>query len=242
MKQCTVYIDEAGDLGIKKGTTWFVLSAVIVDKSEEKNIRNIIESIRSRLNLHEIHFRKLRNFEQKCFVVSQLDSCPFDLINIIVDTSKITMTSTDRNGPPSIVSYNYWCRLLLERVSWLLRDSNRIGDIILSARGTSRDNELILYIKNLIEYSDNEVFKCFNRVTSKSASKWDLLQLADVCATSIFHYHEPNRYGFITPCYCYRFKDHIYKRNNNVYSYGLKYYSSDMKPEKEYFIEKMICR
>lgn len=29
---CTVYIDEAGDLGCNRGTQWFVLSAVIVDK------------------------------------------------------------------------------------------------------------------------------------------------------------------------------------------------------------------
>lgn len=27
---CTVYIDEAGDLGINRGTQWFILSAVIV--------------------------------------------------------------------------------------------------------------------------------------------------------------------------------------------------------------------
>ena len=28
-EKCTVYIDEAGDLGIGRGTHWFVLTAVI---------------------------------------------------------------------------------------------------------------------------------------------------------------------------------------------------------------------
>ena len=39
MSECTVYIDEAGDLGIGRGTQWFVLSAVIVEKSNEPQIR-----------------------------------------------------------------------------------------------------------------------------------------------------------------------------------------------------------
>lgn len=241
-KECTVYIDEAGDLGINRGTRWFVLSAVIVDKDKEEFIRQKIRMIKSELNLNEIHFRNLRNYEQKCYAISILNQGEFDLINIIVDTTKITMNKTDRNGSPSIVSYNYCCRLLLERVSWLLRDTNRRGDIILSSRGTSRDGELIEYIKKLLEYNFNEVTNCFNTIKAKSASQWDLLQLADVCATSIFNYHEPNRYGFITPCYCYRLKSHVYKRNNNSDSYGMKYYDSTMKPDHKYFLEKMICK
>lgn len=34
MSDCTVYIDEAGDLGYQRGTRWFVLSAVIVEKGK----------------------------------------------------------------------------------------------------------------------------------------------------------------------------------------------------------------
>lgn len=242
-KECTIYIDEAGDLGINRGTRWFVLSAIIVNKDVEPAIRQKIKSVKAELNLNEIHFRNLRNYEQKCFAVSKLSSCDFDLINVIVDTSKITLNKTDRNGTPSIVSYNYCCRLLLKRVSWLLRDSDRFGDIILSSRGTSRDGELIDYIQNkLLQYDFNEVNNRFNTIRSKSASEWDLLQLADVCATSIFHYHEINKYGFITPCYCYRLKSHVYARNGKTDSYGMKYYASEMKPDKTYFLEKMICK
>lgn len=243
LANCTIYIDEAGDLGINKGTRWFVLSAIIVNKDKEADIRQKIQTIKSELNLNEIHFRKLRNYEQKCYAVSILNTCDFDLINIIVDTSKITLNQTDRNGTPSIVSYNYCCRLLLERVSWLLRDSGRIGDIVLSSRGTSRDGELIEYIKEkLFKYDFNEVANCFYTIKAKSAAQWDLLQLADVCATSIFNYHEPNKYGFITPCYCYRLKSHVYKHNGNINSYGMKYYAAEMKPDTSYFLGQMICK
>ncbi len=34
-----VYIDESGDLGCGTGTRWFIISAVIVDKENEKKIR-----------------------------------------------------------------------------------------------------------------------------------------------------------------------------------------------------------
>lgn len=242
-EKCTVYIDEAGDLGINRGTKWFILSAIVVNKNNENVIRQKIRSLKNELNLNEIHFRKLRNYEQKCYVSSVLNECKFELVNVIVDTDKITLNRTDRNGAPSIVSYNYACRLLLERVSWLLRDTDRVGDIVLSSRGTSRDGELIDYIKEkLLNYESNEVSNTFNTITSKTAAQWDLLQLADVCATAVFHYHEPNSYGFITPCYCYRLKSHVYTRNGNTDSYGMKYYSSEMKPDKNYFLNRMICK
>jgi hypothetical protein len=242
LSNCTVYIDEAGDLGINKGTRWFVLSAIIIDKNKEPLVRQKIKSLKTDLNLHEIHFRNLRSYEQKCYVVSVLNTCDFDLVNVLVDTTKITLNRTDRNGTPSIVSYNYCCRLLLERVSWLLRDTDRFGDIILSSRGTSRDGELIEYIRKILEYGFNEVANRFCNIKSKTASEWDLLQLADVCATSVFHYHEPNKYGFVTPCYCYRLKSHVYNRNGNVDSYGIKYYASEMKPDNRYFLDRMICK
>ncbi len=40
MTNCTVYIDEAGDLGINRGTRWFVLTACIVDKNAEPIVRS----------------------------------------------------------------------------------------------------------------------------------------------------------------------------------------------------------
>ena len=40
--QCTIYIDEAGDLGINRGTRWFVLTSVIVNKESELNIKYVI--------------------------------------------------------------------------------------------------------------------------------------------------------------------------------------------------------
>lgn len=226
--KCTVYIDESGDLGYNRGTRWFVLSAVIVDKSEESAIRSKMEQIKTRLNINEIHLRKIADFYKRAYVVRELDGVNFTYINVIADTSKLNLAMSSSAS----VAYNYICRMLLERASWFLRDTNREGDIILSARGTSRDGELIQYIKDkLIPYTGNQIVSgVFGNIIAKPASSWDMLQLADVCATTLFLTYEENGYGFCTPCFSKILRTHIYQRNGSFESYGLKYFDAGMKP------------
>ena len=51
---CTLYIDEAGDLGIGKGSDWFILAGVLINKQDEPQIRDTIKNIRSKLNINEL--------------------------------------------------------------------------------------------------------------------------------------------------------------------------------------------
>ncbi len=142
----------------------------------------------------------------------------------------------------SILTYNYMCRFLLERVSWFLRDHKAVGDIILSSRGTKRDGELIKYIQEkLINYRHNQLAHVFDKVLSKPASGWDMLQLADICATSMFKSYEINSLGFITPCHMSILKDKIYNYNGQIDKYGLKFYSENMKPGTNYFKDHKLC-
>ncbi len=82
---------------------------------------------------------------------------------------------------------------------------NRIADVVLSSRGTSRDGELIKYIQEkLFPYPLNNINQAvFEKITAKTAPSWDMLQLADVCATTIFSAYEANGYGFRSPCFSY---------------------------------------
>ena len=238
-KRCTVYIDEAGDLGINRGSQWFVLSGVVINDDAEKDMRDIIQAIKTHLNVNYIHFRSFK-YEQKCFIVNEICKGDFQFINIILDTGKIKIEPR-YNDPPAVATYNFACRLLLERVSWLLRDTGRIGKIVLSSRGTSRDNELIAYINNkLIPYTD--MWNYFYRVTSKAAKSWDMLQLADICATSVFYRFQRNLYNLIAPCFLLRLSGHIYSYNGKVDSYGIKYYSDEMKPQQKWYEDNVICK
>lgn len=241
--KCTIYIDEAGDLGLNRGTTWFVLSAVIVNKDEEKQIRTILNNIKSTLNIKVIHFSPLRHFEKRAYVANELSKCNFQHCHVLVDTTKVTFTPRDPNASKSVLLYNYTCRYLLERVSWLLRDTNRCGEIVLSSRGTSRDNELIEYINNvLLKNPNNNIVNLFTKTISKTASSWDMLQLADVCATSMFMCHEINaKFGFLMPCFAHRLGHNIYSYKGKLINYGMKYFSQDMEPEKDYFSINSPC-
>ena len=240
MSNCTVYIDESGDLGVNKGTRWFVLSAVIVEKTDEPMIRTKIDKIRTRLNIKEIHYTKITNFYKRAFIVRELKDLPFTYMNVLVDTSKFDVTKI----PSASIAYNYVCKYLLQRVSWYLRDNSKTADIVLSARGTSRDGELIHYIKEkVLPYPDNNVDESlFNKITAKASSSWDLLQLADVCATTMFLTYQVNEFGFTTPCFSLAFLPHLYKKNGNYDSYGIKFFAPIMKPEKENTNNTKICK
>ena len=245
--KCTVYIDEAGDLGIGRGTQWFVLAAVIINKNAEAHAISVLKTIKKDLNLDNIHFRKLRNFEQRAYVVNKICDSDFQYINIILDTSKLDInklkaTRNTLTEKPSVILYNHACRYLIERVSWLLRDTDRIGEIVLSSRGTSRDTELIDYINKLLTYPGNEIANQFSNICSKTAESWDMLQLADICATSMFYYHEINTYGFLLPCHAKKLRKFLYQRNGSVDKYGIKYYSDEMKPSQNYFSDHMVCK
>lgn len=239
MSEYTVYIDEAGDLGIGRGTRWFVLTGVIVKKESEEQIRAKIASIKRRLNINEIHLRKIPDFAKRGLIVRELKDQDFIYMNILVDTSKF-----DRNKIPNpIIAYNYVCKYLLQRVSWFLRDVGKTGDIVLSARGTSRDGELIQYIKEkLLPYPNNSIeSSVFNEISAKTAAKWDMLQLADVCATTMFLTYEVNGFGFCMPCFSLALSDHLYRKHGKLDSYGIKFFTPEMKPDKEELKKLRIC-
>lgn len=239
MSEYTVYIDEAGDLGINRGTQWFVLSAVIVEKSKEPQLRSKLSAIKTRLNVQQIHLRKIADFYKRALIVRELNDEDFVYMNVLVDTTKFDVTKI----PDSSVAYNYVCKYLLQRVSWFLEAKGKTTDVVLSARGTARDGELIQYIQDkLLPYPANSINGAmFEKITAKSAGSWDLLQLADVCATTMFLTYEVNGYGFTTPCFSSAMQDHLYRKNNKVDSYGIKFFTSDMKPDIAELRKTRIC-
>lgn len=239
MTNCTVYIDEAGDLGINRGTKWFVLTACIVDKNDEPVVRARMQEIKKRLNIREIHTRKVTDFNKRAYIVRELNDIPFTYMNVLVDT-----TQFDREKiPDSSIAYNYVCKYLLQRVSVYLNDTYRVADVVLSARGTSKDGELIEYIQDkLLPYRGNRIDQeRFGKVTAKAAAEWDLLQLADVCATSMFLGYEVNGWGFCVPCYTQALDSHLLRHHNHLESYGIKFFQESMRPDPGELMSMRIC-
>lgn len=230
MAKSTVYIDESGDLGQGKGTRWFVIAAVIAAEEKEGRIRNSIREIRERLNLKEIHFRKIHDFNRKIFLVDRLAKEDFTYINVVADTDKMDYSKI----PSPIIAYNYMCRMLVERVSWFLRDNKREADIILSARGTKRDNELVSYMNMLVGSNNNKIHaNAIGNIKAAYANSIDLLQLADVCATTTFLAYEKNDFGIALPCFFRMLESHLYRYKGEVSRYGIKFFNNEMISDEE---------
>lgn len=118
MAKSTVYIDESGDLGYGTGTKWFVITAVVVEREKESSIRQKMDVIKRRLNVQEIHLRRIADFYRRSYVANELNGEDFTYMNVIADTNKL---DREKIASPAL-AYNYMCRVLLERVSWFLRD------------------------------------------------------------------------------------------------------------------------
>lgn len=238
MKKCTVYIDESGDLGCKKGTRWFVITAVIVEEEKESEASKIIERLKNELKVKEIHIKKIQDFYKRSFIAKELNNADFTYINVIADTSKLDLSKIDSAN----ICYNYMCRYLLERVSWFLKEENRTADVVLSSRNEKRDNELIKYITEKLIPCKNEIkSEYFNNFYAELSQKSDLLQLADVCATTTFLAHEEKEWGMTTPCFYNVLKGHLYRYNGEVLQYGMKYFSDEMKLELEELNNRGPC-
>ena len=62
-----VYIDESGDEGIRRGTKWFILTAIIVSKEYDLTLSNKIVEIKNKLGLDrksQLHWNKLLNYDK----------------------------------------------------------------------------------------------------------------------------------------------------------------------------------
>lgn len=211
----------------------------MVKKTDEKKIRDKISAIKARLNIREIHIRKVTDFNKRAFIVRELSEEEFTYMSILVDTQQL-----DRNLiPDPLIAYNYVCKYLLQRVSWFMDEKDAQCDVVLSARGTSRDNELIEYISDkLLPYPKNSIHQQrFNKISAKTAATWDLLQLADVCATSTFLEYEVNGWGFSVPCYSAMLSGHLYRKRNRLKSYGIKYFTPSMEPNLDELARTKMC-
>jgi hypothetical protein len=179
----------------------------------------------------------VKDFNKRCFIVSELSGKSFQLVHVLFDTS-----SYDKSIMPNErIAYNHLCRLLLAQVAFLLKDTGRKGKVVLSSRGTSKDNELVDDITNNLFLSNKQFSDVFTSVECKPSSDRVLLQLADVCATSMFYSHEVNSYGFTTPCFSIRLSSKLYRNRDEEELLGIIYYRDDMKPPSGLLESLRIC-
>lgn len=211
-----VYIDEAGDPGIKtksdtsdQALEWFTLGTVVVDIRRDRDVvdwlRDMREAVRAQSLLSPIHYRKLSQSNQ-LRVCRMLSTKPVRLFAVASHKTNMRGYQNERMGKPLGRGefYNWCVRLLLERVSkWCARRSQKDYNgirplkLMFSERGGHDYDHLFAYLEMLEHQTLNGglVLKARhiipgmvkrNLCVVKPHSAVAGLQLADITASAIF--------------------------------------------------------
>lgn len=236
-----VYIDESGDEGFKFApdgkhdwsSLWFVISAVIVRSENEMDQVGVIDDIRTRLGKDKkfaIHFRDLKH-EQKALAADLVGKKAFRTVSVAIYKPAIASPEAFNER---YRLYFYATRYLLERVSWLCRDTRRDpedkAEIVFSNRAGMSYDELRDYLNTLLRHHANgskdiridwSVIDC-NLIRSEQHKKLKGLQVADIVASSTFSALHHNRYELTETGYAKKLNKIVYKGRSGVRGYGIK--------------------
>ena len=220
-KEYNVYIDESGDEGINKGSKYFILTAIIIEKDKDLETSKKVDKIKENLEMNiksQLHWKIIKGYPNKKMIMETIKELDIKIINVIVDTKCIKLI-------PSNNIYNYFSGYLYERICWLMNENNAVANINISSRGN-------LSKKSLSNYLNNNNHKKFEIDSSKIKTikiipneRKKLLQLADCCCSALFQalkYNNETHFQYIK-----LIKKKIYCKGKNFISYGLKLVPSD---------------
>lgn len=212
------------------------MSAIIVRDSNDATVRAELAAAKGTIGLpptSEVHFRKL-NHGRKVRLCDEVSNFSIAAAtNVIV--CKRRLQPFPGGGMPYISQpdplYLWACRLLLERVSWYIRDNGGGTSIVTFAHLTRFKAQKLHDYRNALFHSvtsihwpsfDGHPFR-FNYPV-----KLDMLQVADVMASGLYKAVEPDQYGVLETRYLSELSPILYRYGaSSITSYGLKTFPSD---------------
>lgn len=247
-----VYIDESGDEGFtflpdgKGSSRWLVLSAVIY--RAEKDLASVAALNEARKVLgwdakKTFHFTEMKH-DQRMVLLQKICTTPFRKVSVLSYKPHIPDPETYQANKNLL--YRYLTRLLLERISWLCRDTTIAGqgdgtaDIVFSDRASMSYKLLRGYVDLLREQAATggtvrihwPVVRT-EQIRAVAHAQLAGLQVADAIASSTYAAVRLNRYGMIEPAYSNQLRAHCYCHKGQRLGYGLKFVSrfDDLKKE-----------
>jgi hypothetical protein len=234
------FIDEAGDDGFtfrphpEQGSSeWFVLGACIM---REKNRAAVMRRTNEVLNPIEIlrrapvHFRKL-NHEQRVLIAHLLGNLSMRIVTVPVNKIATAALPDGHTLKGNRRLYFYYTRYILERLSWITRDSRTAGEgngfckLIFSRAKNLSYTALKEYLHKLKDEHQTQIDWTAidpDRIEVLQHEQSVGLRLADAVASGVHCALELSRHGFCEDRYLRLMMAKIYCRNGNYLSYGLK--------------------
>lgn len=211
MEEYNVYIDESGDEGLKRGSKFFIITAIVVNTKNDLKLANKMRNIKNNLEIYknQLLWNKIKGIPNKKYIIDEIAEEDFNIIHLIVDTSSIVYLNSNE------IYYKFF-NYLLERI-FLCIDDGKIKNLNISSRNGLSYNALILNIQNEYNIISLERIK---RIKIIANGALQLLQLADICSSS-FHQslkYETNNNKY----YTLKLNKKFFRKYNRLVGYGIK--------------------
>jgi hypothetical protein len=242
-----VYIDEAGDDGIKnfRGTAdggtshWLVIAGCIVSAENDPKMptwRNEILGAFAGKNRRDLHFKDLKH-EQRLHACSEIGKLPIRLSVIMSNKTTIPTHSRKNLFLKKNTLYWYLCRYLVERVSiWCARRvrrhevaGNGKARLVFSRRGGLDYDDFRDYLQILKDKQSEETASIvwsaidIDAVCAMDAATCAGLQIVDTPASAFLRAVSADRYGNLEPRYAKLLKvPMMMNEQNRIIGTGVK--------------------
>lgn len=234
------YIDESGDEGFvfdrpePASSRWFVLSAVVTRAESDLETVKLVDDVRGDLKRppkSSLHFKRLRH-EQRLPLIARIAAARVRISSVLVH--KPSILDREKFQSERHLLYRYVARYLLERVSWLCRDTradtSHTTKVIFSNRSCMSYESLREYMRTLRGRSGDFGVRVDwttldpEQIEAHSHDSLMGLQIADAVATSFFYAVERSRHGFTEPRYAEMLRPVVYRSAGTYMGYGLKFW------------------
>lgn len=211
---------KVGDEGIKRGSEWFILTAIIVPKEYDLALSNKIVSIKETMKMNrkdQLHWNKILKYDKKIQIIYDLIAENFKIIHVAINTNEIyKLKSKD--------IYPYFMSYLIERVSYYVSNNKAKCNIFISTRNENnkeKTEHLKTELMNKRHYHHIDI-KCIKDIKFIDNRERNLLQLADVCCSSFaqaIKYNTKQEWEYVL-----KLKSNIWCYKGLIFGYGIKFY------------------
>ena len=243
----TAYIDESGDEGFvflpgEKGSSrWLVLSAVVFRKAKDLEAVRVMREVRTLLVYYfmmPLHLRATHHHYRAPYVPAWA-TAPMRTVSVLIHKPSITEPEKFQNEAFRL--YRYATRLLVERVSWLCRDTRKDNEgdgsceLIFSNRSAMSYEDLRKYLLHLKDKPGIDARIDWNairpqQVRAVNHDQLAGLQIADAVASSLFFAVNLTQYSEVEDRYFRMLRPTIYRHaKTGELGYGLKFWPGSLE-------------
>jgi hypothetical protein len=232
------FLDEAGDRSHgAKATDHFVMAAVVLDASDLTAASQMLSRLRTDLGRRPtdpLHWRNLKSHSQRLHAAQIVGDFEKLTVSSVVVCKRLLSEAPIRDQD---AAYLYTLRYLVERLSWLARDSGTsltytLAHIVRFKLGKLRQYEAALGREPHCKIAWTHIG---GPGSLNQPARVEHLQIADVAASAMYQAFEPDPYGNTERRYLEAIVPRLYRHPPGpLTSYGLKMHPWNEKAKSAY--------